>query len=70
MIRIDDRTTANMDVALEQVCKNLPNGGDHETRKYVAEKLIQAAKKGNTALGAFETVARRALLEVTRRRSA
>lgn len=67
MIKLDQRTVANMDVALESICRKLPNnGGDHETRKYVAKKLLQAARKGNTRLGALEDVARRALQDLSR----
>jgi hypothetical protein len=68
VIRFDQRTAANLDVALENACRSLPNGGgDHETRKYVANKLVQAARKGNTGLGALENVARRALHDLSRK---
>jgi hypothetical protein len=62
MAKLDQRTFASVDAALENVCRKLPNsGGDHETRKYVAIRLLQAARKGNTRLDALEDVARRAL---------
>lgn len=65
MTKLDERIIASMDVVLENVCRGLPNsGGDHATRKYVAQKLIQAAKKGNTTLGGLEAVGRRALQEI------
>ena len=67
MTELDQRTIANMDVVLERVCQGLPSGGDHATRKYVAQKLIQYAKKGNTTLGSLELVGRRALQEITQR---
>jgi len=67
MPKLDQRTIANMEVVLEDVCRSLPNGGDHATRKHVAQKLIQAAKKGNTTLGSLESVGRRALQEITQR---
>jgi hypothetical protein len=52
MRRFDERTTANMTVALEKVCHVLPNsGGDHEMRKYIAKKLLQTANKGERTLG-------------------
>lgn len=44
-----DRVQANMDVVLEQVCAELTNGGDHESRRYVAEQLIGAARQGAIA---------------------
>jgi hypothetical protein len=62
MTRLDERTIANLDEVLENVCRRLSNsGGDHETRKHIAKKLMQAAKKGNTGLTVLEDVARRAL---------
>jgi hypothetical protein len=71
MTKPDERTTANMNVALENVCRVLPNsGGDHETRKYIAKKLLQAANKGEWTLGALEAVARLALQELSHRKSA
>jgi hypothetical protein len=60
-----------MNVAPENACRVLPNsGGDHETRKYIAKKLFQAANKGERTLGALEAVARRALQELSHRKSA
>jgi hypothetical protein len=32
----DERTLANMDVVLDEICRELPNGGDHESRKFIA----------------------------------
>jgi len=34
MVEFNERTQANMDVVLEEVCAELPNGGDHESRKF------------------------------------
>ena len=65
MTKLDERTIANMEIVLENVCRGLPrSGGDHATRKYVAQKLVQAAKKGNTTPGGLEAVGRRALREI------
>ena len=47
MTKINKRTAANMDVVLEEVCSDLPHGGDHELRKHIAQTLMQSAKKGN-----------------------
>jgi hypothetical protein len=69
MKKLDERT-ANMDVALEQVCRALPHGGDHKTRKRIAKKLLHSAPHGNTTLGDFMTVARTALDEISFRKSA
>jgi hypothetical protein len=64
MKRIDERTSANMDVALEEACKMLPNGGTHETRKRIAERLLRAAKRGNNTLGGLQAEASKALKEI------
>jgi hypothetical protein len=48
MVEFSERTQANMDVVLEEVCAELPNGGDHESRKFIAEQLIQCARSGRT----------------------
>ena len=70
MTKFDERTAANLDVVLEEVCKDLPNGGDHESRKHIAKRLMQSAKKGNVTLDGLRTVARRALSEIAGRKSA
>jgi hypothetical protein len=65
---IDERTSATMDVALEEACRGLPHGGDHESRKYVAKKLMHSAKKGNVTLEGLRPVASRALSELASRK--
>jgi hypothetical protein len=70
MKKLVERMAANMEVALEQVCRVLPHGGDHDTRKRVARKLLHSARHGNTTLGDFMTVARTALNEIFLRKSA
>jgi hypothetical protein len=70
MTKIDERTAANMDVVLEQVCRELPHGGDHERRKRIAQKLLQSAKKGNVTLDGLRNVASRALSELSEQESA
>ena len=67
MTKFDRRTAANLEVALDTVCRKLPNGGDHETRKRVAEALLRAAKSGHKTLGDLESVGRKVLRELTRR---
>jgi hypothetical protein len=70
MTKIEERTTANVDVVLEKVCRSLPHGGDNEGRKYVANKLMQSMKKGNITLEGLRPVASRAFSELSRRKSA
>jgi hypothetical protein len=64
MVEFSERTQANMDVVLEEVCAELPNGGDHESRKFIAEQLIQCARSGRTTLGELMYTARRAIVQL------
>lgn len=58
---------ANLDVVLERACRKLStSGGDHQSRKFVATKLLQAARRGATTLGALEPVAQKAVDEIKR----
>ena len=70
MVKVDERTTANMGVVLEEAFEGVPRGGDHESRKHVAKKLIQSAKKGNVTLEGLRAVAQDALHQLSTRRSA
>jgi hypothetical protein len=70
MTKIEERTTANMDVVLEEICRSLPDGGDHKSRKYVAKKLMQSVKKGNVTLEELRRVASRAFSELSKRKPA
>jgi hypothetical protein len=69
MNKIEERTTANMDVVLEEVCRPLPHGGDHESRKHVAKKLMQSAKNGKVTLEELRPVASRAFSDLSKPRS-
>lgn len=53
-----------MDVVLEETCRQLPHGGDHDSRRFIAERLIAAAQAGHATLGELGIVARRALAEL------
>jgi hypothetical protein len=70
MTKLDDRTIANMNFVLEETCRVFPNGGDHERRRYIAQKLKLSAKRGNATLGGLRAVAHSALKEITKQRSA
>ncbi len=71
MSEFDKRTQSNMNAVLERVCQALSkHGGDHESRKYIAEQLIEAASAGKTTLLDLEAIAWRALLDLTNRKSA
>jgi hypothetical protein len=70
MADLSQRTKANMDVALEEACRSLPHGGDHALRKRVAERLLRNAQNGKATLGELSVVARTALAELTKRKTA
>ncbi|RXH23978.1 hypothetical protein XH99_01490 [Bradyrhizobium nanningense] len=64
MSEFDAQTQLNMDIVLEEICRELPHGGDHETRRHVAKRLVEAARSGRTTLDNLYMVARRALWEM------
>lgn len=69
MDEFDDRTRANMDVVLEEICREMQHGGDHDSRRFIAERLIECVREGRTALTELNSVARRALLELVNRKA-
>ena len=61
----DERTVANMDVALERACQHLPPQlAGHKGRKFVAEKIVECAKKHTQTLGGLTEAGRRAAAEL------
>ena len=66
MMKPNERVLANMEVALDDVFHAHPHGGDHESRKRVARKLMQSAMSGNTTLGGLISVAKSTLSEIVR----
>lgn len=63
MYEIDKRVRAKLEIVLEETCRELANGGDHDTRKYVAEQLMAAMQAGHCTLGELGIVARRIVAE-------
>lgn len=62
----DERTIANMEVALDRACRALPNGGDHAVRRHIAGEILECAKRGDTALGMLTEAGRRAATDISR----
>ena len=58
----DARTLANMNVALDRVCKRSPLGEQHNIRQRVAHGIIQCAKSGRITLGALTEAGKHALV--------
>ena len=67
MTQLDDRTLANLDVVLEDVCRSQPHGGDHKVRQQIAERLLDTAIQGNRSLAGLTEVAKAALAEATQK---
>jgi hypothetical protein len=68
-MKLDERAMANMEVALDDVFRGHPHGGDHASRKHVARKLMQSARKGITTLGRLTSIAKSALQEIAARKT-
>ena len=51
---------------LDEVCSTLPKGGDHESRKFVAEQLMLCARAGKTSLEELAYAGQRALVQLRR----
>ncbi|WP_081435046.1 hypothetical protein [Nitrobacter hamburgensis] len=60
----DRRALANMEVALERACANIPNGEKHRARKRIANRIIRCAGKGVRTLEALSEAGRLAAMEI------
>ena len=58
---IGDGFKARLEFVLEQVFEKLSDGGDHETRAFVAKRLLRAAQAGIVKLDDLKRVAGDAL---------
>jgi hypothetical protein len=58
----DRWTLANMNAALDEVCRNLAHGEEHAVRKRIARQIIKCAKGGGTTLSELTGAAQRALI--------
>jgi hypothetical protein len=52
---------ARLEYVLDQICVEAPDGGGHEMRRFIAEKLMAAAETGERSLERLTEVARQAL---------
>ena len=61
----DERTLANMEVALERACGLLKQGSEqHEARKHIAEKILERARRGDRTLHGLTQAGYRAAAEI------
>lgn len=59
---IDDRTLANMEVALERACVQLPPAfNNHTARRAIASKILHAVRNGNKSLAQLTATGQAAL---------
>ncbi|SCB54796.1 hypothetical protein GA0061098_103064 [Bradyrhizobium shewense] len=58
-----DGVRTNLELVLDEVCRQLPNGGDHEVRKRIAEQLLEAAQTGQHSLAELRAVGLRSFAE-------
>jgi hypothetical protein len=62
---LSDKLKRRMDLVLEETFQDeLLNGGDHESRKLVAARLLTAAVEGRTTSGELGLLARKAMAEL------
>jgi hypothetical protein len=64
--RFNERTIANMEVALERACLILPAGGEkHRVRRLIANKILECANRGDTTLSRLTEAGYAAARQVT-----
>jgi hypothetical protein len=60
----DARTLANMEVALERACANIPTGSEkHRTRRHIASRILERAESGDRTLAGLSQAGRAAAIE-------
>jgi hypothetical protein len=64
MPELSDSLKRRLDLVLEEACQDLPNGEDHNIRKLIAARLLEAAQRGQTTLGELGIIARKAISEI------
>jgi hypothetical protein len=53
---------ARLEYVLDQICINLPDGGSHELRSFIAESLMAAAQAGERSLEGLAAAAEQSLV--------
>jgi hypothetical protein len=54
----DERTIANMEVALDRACERFPKQlASHEARKRIASRILESARRGERTLKALTDAA-------------
>lgn len=63
----DPRTLANMQIALDRACSNIPGAEKHRVRRHIADRIIRCARKGNRSLTALTQAGEIAATELRKR---
>jgi hypothetical protein len=59
------KTLAIMEHALDEACKLMPAGGErHDDRRYIADRILECAERGDTSLHALSEAGRGAAGEL------
>ena len=61
MSEIDTVFKTRLEHVLNQICAGSPDGGSHEMRRFIAERLMTAAGREERSLERLTEVARQAL---------
>ena len=65
LIEFDQTTIANMTAALDKVCKKIPPDKDnHETRKHIADAMVECAQSGRRTMSEFQSADSKILEEL------
>lgn len=67
MNEFEGRMQTILNSALDAAFSHVRHGGDHESRKLIAARLMDAARAGTTAVDELTSIARRALLDLGNR---
>ncbi len=70
MVKVGVCTVAILEALLDEVFAGEPHGGDHESRKHVARRLLESAEERNATLDDLSTVGRDAFQQLSTRRLA
>lgn len=57
-------TRAELDAVLDETCRDLPYGGDHQSRAYIVGRMIGAVDAGRFSVEELHHTARNALSEL------
>jgi hypothetical protein len=66
----DPRTLANMQIALDRACANVPGAQKHQARRYIAHRIIRCARKGGRTLDSLLRAGEIAAAELRKRATA